>query len=223
MLDDLLLLESGRLVYKGSIPDAAQYFTSIGFGNPKGINPADYYLELAQGDAAEGTTWQTRFEESRFNIKYQVALAEAAKSAVSKPPPASPSSLLRFGYMLQYFVIYFAKEKGLYFYRMIALIFLAIFVGTLYLNLQATSNSIANYAGAMFFSAISVSLTAVSATGIFAKDRREAVERVANGFYNPGIYVLAQFLASTVYTFVVGFIFAWYGGWIFTSTHSIIV
>ena len=111
--------------------------------------------------------------------------------------------------MLRYFAVYFAKAKGLYFYRMIALILLAIFIGTLYLNLKATTNNIPNYAGAMFFSAISVSLTAVSGTAIFAKDRREAVERVANGFYNPGIYVLAQFLASTVYTFVVGFVFAW--------------
>jgi hypothetical protein len=208
MLDDLFLLESGRLVYKGSIPDAIPYFTSIGYGNPKGINPADYYLDLAQGEA-EGPSWQTRFEESRFNMKYLIAVADSVKAAVSKPPPAAPSSLRRFGYMLRYFLVYYAKEKGLYFYRMLALIFLAIFVGTLYLNLQATSNNIPNYAGAMFFSAISVSLTAVSATGIFAKDRREAVERVANGFYNPGIYVLSQFLASTVYTFVVGFVFAW--------------
>jgi hypothetical protein len=208
MLDDLLLLESGRLVYKGSIPDAVPYFASIGYGNPKGINPADYYLDLAQTDA-DGSSWQTRFEESRFHSKYQIAFGEAVKSAVSKPPPAAPSSLLRFRYMLRHFVVYFAKEKGLYLYRMIALILLAIFVGTLYLNLQATTNNIPNYAGAMFFSAISVSLTAVSATAIFAKDRREAVERVANGFYSPGIYVLAQFLASTVYTFVVGFVFAW--------------
>ena len=208
MWDDLYLLESGRLAYKGSIPDAASYFASIGCGNPKGINPADYYLDLVQGDG-EGPGWRTLFEKSRYNTKYQHALEAAGKSTVSKPPPAAPSSLLRFGYMLRHFVIYFTKEKGLYLYRLIALILLAIFVGTLYLNLQATTNNIPNYAGAMFFSGISVSLTAVSATAIFAKDRREAVERVANGFYNPGIYVLTQFLASTVYTFAVGCIFAW--------------
>lgn len=209
MLDDLYLLESGRLVYKGSIPDAAAYFASIGYENPKGINPADYYLDLVQQGGDEAPKWQALFEESPYHTKYQLALDDSTKSTVSKPPPPAPSSLLRFGYMLRHFVVYFAKEKGLYLYRMITLIFLAIFIGTLYLNLQATTNNIANYAGAMFFSAISVSLTAVSATAIFAKDRREAVERVANGFYNPGIFVLTQFLASTIYTFVVSFVFAW--------------
>ena len=97
MLDDLYLLESGRLAYKGSIPDAASYFASIGCGNPKGINPADYYLDLVQGDG-EGPGWRTLFEESRYNTKYQHALEAAVKSTVSKPPPAAPSSLLRFGY-----------------------------------------------------------------------------------------------------------------------------
>ena len=40
MLDDLLLLADGKVVYNGSIEKASSYFTSFGYTNPEGINPA---------------------------------------------------------------------------------------------------------------------------------------------------------------------------------------
>ena len=204
----MFLLGNGRIVYKGSILDSVGYFYSIGFGNPKGINPADYYLELAL-ISSDKTDWQECFEQSEFHTAYQAALDEATHASFSKPPPAPPSQFRRFGHMLWYFLTYFAKEKGLYFYRMLALVVIALFCGSMFFRLTATTNNISKYSGAMFFTAISVSLIAVSSTAIFARDRREAVDRIANGFYSPGIFVVTQFLASAVYSFAVSIAFAW--------------
>ena len=63
MLDDLLLMESGRTVFNGTIKDAPQYFASIGYLNSDDINPADYYLELAQKpiEGEEGASWSSKF------------------------------------------------------------------------------------------------------------------------------------------------------------------
>jgi hypothetical protein len=212
MLDDLLLLESGRIVFSGSLGDAVMYFRSVGFDNPRSINPADYYLELAQQspDASnESVTWKTLFESSPFATRYEQAMAEAISAAVAKPSPPSPSSMVRFGYIFSHLMRYFFAEKGLYFNRLLSLVVLAVFLGSLYLNLTATTDNIVNYVGTMFFAAISVMLTAVSSTAIFAKDRREAVDKVANGVFTPAVFVCAQFLASAVYSFLVSFVFSW--------------
>lgn len=59
----------------------------------------------------------------------------------------------------------------------------------------------------MFFTIVSVMLTAVSSTALLAKDRGEAVDRVGNGIFTPAVYVAAQFLASLVYCLPLSFIF----------------
>jgi energy-coupling factor transporter ATP-binding protein EcfA2 len=51
--DDLLLLgKGGQVVYHGPISEASAYFESIGF-KPVGLtNPADFYLDIANGAVA---------------------------------------------------------------------------------------------------------------------------------------------------------------------------
>jgi len=84
-LDDLYLLEQGRLVFSGNLLDADAYFRELGFSKPRGENPADFYLDLvahsplqaAQQSSAggstgfteftESTTWSQLFSASRFN------------------------------------------------------------------------------------------------------------------------------------------------------------
>lgn len=47
MLDDLLLLADGRVVYHGPASDSVKYFTSLGYPCPLYTNPADFFfLEL---------------------------------------------------------------------------------------------------------------------------------------------------------------------------------
>jgi hypothetical protein len=59
----------------------------------------------------------------------------------------------------------------------------------------------------MFTAAIAVMLTAISTTSLYSRDRREAVDRVKNGFYSPGIYVTSQFLVSAFYDWFLAFVF----------------
>jgi ATP-binding cassette subfamily G (WHITE) protein 2 (SNQ2) len=59
----------------------------------------------------------------------------------------------------------------------------------------------------LFFSILSSVLTTVSSTAILTKDRHEAVSRVKNGFYSPGVYLAAQFLASSVYALAISSVF----------------
>merc|ERR1712176_1308524 len=53
MLDKLLLLGLGHLLFFGDASDAADYFSSIGYTMPYGMNPADYFLDVASGWSGE--------------------------------------------------------------------------------------------------------------------------------------------------------------------------
>merc|ERR1719331_2622492 len=53
MLDKLLLLGLGHLLYFGDASDAADYFATIGYTMPYGMNPADYFLDVASGWSGE--------------------------------------------------------------------------------------------------------------------------------------------------------------------------
>ena len=217
MLDDLLLLADGKVVYNGSIASASSYFTSVGYTNPEGINPADYFLSVAQGapetklhaggDSALVPSWPDLFKNSSHYELFQARLEATLQAQEMQSPTQQPSSVSRFVYLLRHFLAYDLMARGLYVYRLIALIFIAVFIGTLFLNLQPTTDKITLYVGSMFFSTLSCCITAVSATSIFAKDRYEAVDRVNNGIYTPGAFVLAQFLAAAFYNLAVTFVF----------------
>jgi hypothetical protein len=213
MLDDLLLLETGRTVYAGTIADAKDYFTSLGFDNPEHINPADYYLELAQhnpkGDVGNDaqSTWNTLFNQHQAKVTFETQMKAVASSSVTKPVAKQPSSLTRFHYLFRYFLSYYLQERGFYVNRLYSLVIIGVFIGTMFLNLKTSTDQITLYAGVVFFSTISCMLTAVASTALFAKNRYEAVDRVSNGVFSPAEYIAAQFAASAIYDFVVTFVY----------------
>lgn len=208
MLDDLYLLEVGKLVYAGSILEAKGYFASVGALNPSNINPADYYLDLVQHPPSDSNkTWSELYANSELSTNFNMSLNEAINSSVKRDPSEQPSLATRMSVMFVHFMTYFWKQPGFYVYRLYALIVVGFFSGTLFLQLSPNTEHIGHYSGTMFFSVTAIMLTAVSSCALFAADRREAVDRVANGMYTPGVFVLTQTIASAIYDFVVVFIF----------------
>lgn len=207
MLDDLLLLETGKVVYGGSLSGADAYFESLGYGNPEKVNPADYFLELVMNPPTSGGTWPEKFLASDYSNGYIRACEDAKNAKAKKDAAAQPGIVIRNMVMFKYFMAYFLREPGFFLHRIYALIVTGVFAGTLYLRLQPNTGNVNAYIGAMFFTALAVMLTAVASTALFAKDRREAVDRISNGFYTPGLYVANQFLASSIYNWFAAFVF----------------
>ena len=214
LLDDLFLLESGKVVYSGSIPNAAEYFASIGYLNPDSINPADYYLDLALKPPTNGGKWDEIYQNSPYSIQYKNRVSTFTNYDKLIEVLPYPSFFNRFKTMLIHFLGYFITEPGYVQLRLYALILTAIFEGTLFLQLQPQTDQLNSYVGAMFSAALAVMLTAISATGLYARDRREAVDRVKNGFYSPGLYVLTQFLACAFYDWFLAFVFTCIFHWL---------
>merc|ERR1711959_792966 len=78
MLDKLLLLGLGHLLYFGDASDAADYFASIGYTMPYGMNPADYFLDVASG-------WSGETKDCE-KVDFDDPALEALLGAIEKKP-----------------------------------------------------------------------------------------------------------------------------------------
>ena len=65
MLDNLILMKKGKIVYQGACAEAEAYFTLSGYPCPEKTNPADHILEVL----TIGTTTDTTEEKSRSSLR----------------------------------------------------------------------------------------------------------------------------------------------------------
>lgn len=108
---------------------------------------------------------------------------------------------------MQFFAKYYYREQGIYWLRTVFLVIVALFLGTLFLQLTPTTKNISQYSGAIFFAIWTILFSAVAATGLLAADRRLAVEQVKNAVITPAVYCLAQFIVSVPFNLIAAAMF----------------
>jgi ABC-type multidrug transport system ATPase subunit len=216
MLQDLLLLEKGRMAFCGSSKHAMEYFESLGFPCPPNANPADYFLELISASPTDpegpsehknlfvtDTTWKVIFGKMR---PASVSRAEVVVDSSVYVAPRT-SFISQFKTQCFFFMKYYSRESGFYVYRSIFLIVVALFVGTMFIRLKPTTDNVSKYAGALFFAVWAVLFSAIGATGLTASNRLVAINQIQNGIIRPAVYVLAQFLCSLPFNMACAVIF----------------
>jgi ABC-type multidrug transport system ATPase subunit/ABC-type multidrug transport system permease subunit len=230
MLEDLYLLApGGKLAFFGPLVTTQAYFQQLGYRRPMDINPADYYLDIVNQPPVPSDTdnnnnnimtWEQAYQTSILgqNIEKLMIIQMTSNSTtttnnnnnnnnVLKSTEIVPSAWIRFQYLLEYFSLYYYREIGFYGLRIIFLIIVALFLGTLFLQLHPNTNNITKYSGAIFFNIWTILFSAVAATGLLAKDRRQAIEQVKNTIYTPFIYCLAQLMISIPFNLLCAIIF----------------
>jgi ABC-type multidrug transport system ATPase subunit len=233
LLQDLYLLELGRLAFFGPLQSTRKYFGLKGFACPVDINPADFFLDLVSAPPAKqletmGTnlsndeqvkfaaefqdkTWTNVYMDSLLFKNMQKLLTATLEmnqlSGEKKEAKPAPGTLSRFLTLVEFFSRYYWRDIGFYHLRIVFLVIVAIFIGTLFLNLQTKMTNIPQYSGAVFFNIWTALFSAVAATGLLAADRRQAIEQVKNAVMTPSVYCLAQFVVSAPFNFVASVIY----------------
>ena len=209
MLPDLYLLEAGRLAFFGPISAAERYFAGLGHTCPSGVNPADFYLDLIYKPPPAGSafeTWREMYFASDLGRKMITQLdAEDAREKASGAVARTyhePSNTARFLSLTAFFLRYFIVNPGYYINRIVYLVLCAVYIGTLYLNLQTNTGELVQYSGSIFFSIWATLFAAVGSTGLIASDRRQSFEQVKNGIITPATSVSAMFVATLPYNAV---------------------
>eukprot|EP01036_Dinobryon_divergens_P033941 gene33941-43849_t len=210
MLQDLCLLEGGRLAYFGPLLAAERYFSSIGYQCPMNTSLADYCLDLIYRPPphSPNESWRDVFMQTQFSINMaslQQEVVNASKASNFATPP--PEEIVRLKELIIFFAKYYSRDVGFYFLRIVFLVVVALFLGTLYLLLTPETEFLPLYAGAVFFNIWTILFSAVAATGLLARDRRQALEQIKNAVITPKTYCLAQFIVSIPFNFIASLIF----------------
>nr|UOU03352.1 ATP-binding cassette subfamily G-like 1 [Brachionus rubens] len=161
MFDTLILLAEGRLAYLGPSSAAPQYFSSIGYPVPELYNPADHYIQtlaISPQDRenallrVKGITDQ--FETSRYysQMIYDIQLAESQPMNIDDDdaPKYNTGFLSQFGWLLWRQLKLDVKNPLATKVVIIQSIFVALFLGLIFLRLENNEKGVQNRTGALF-------------------------------------------------------------------------
>jgi len=232
-LDDLLLLSSGKQAYFGPVSQAGNYFSSLGFNVPPNSNASDLYLDLMnakpeelkarrlqQNNHVESNNsdenkeqvnkddtvidWRALFDRSSLAAS---STGSIVKVDLSKHTAARPSELKRLFILTGARLVYFWQTPVIYLWRLIELILIAIFTGTLFLRIATNYSNIQELGGAIFFSIWTVLFIAISGTPSATRDRITFETEFLNQTYGAGTFLLASLMASIPYQLISAIIY----------------
>lgn len=172
--------------------------------------------DVEMGAPTRHDDWGKHFEASAVGVQLHADLAD-----IGRPLSSSLSSLRnkvvslsltpsvgqRLYIQTEFFLRYYVVNPGYYVYRFVFMILGGLFSGTMFLNLEPFTDRIGEYAGAVFFSILIVLFSCVGSTGLFATERQQTFEQIKNGIVSPGVYCVAQFLATIPYNTICAILF----------------
>ncbi|XP_029949983.1 broad substrate specificity ATP-binding cassette transporter ABCG2d [Salarias fasciatus] len=224
LFDTLSLLVGGRMVYHGPAPNALDYFANIGYPCEPHNNPADFFLDVINGDftaasRANGSE-DLDFEElsrSRQSIVERLVdeyrnssycgetRAELERILQDKEVTTRPASCTitynsSFFHQLQW--VLKRTFQNLMLSPQISVaqvtvhIFLALIVGAIFFGVKDDQSGIQNRMGALFFITTNQCFSTVSAAELFITERKLFVHEYVSGYYRVSVYFLAKILAD---------------------------
>lgn len=225
LFDKLLLLSQGKTCFFGPLAEVKSYFGSIGFAIPSDTNPAEYLLDITNSD----------FSRDREQAQLQLSSIHSAweqrnSSSTIEPKEGNATDVLEdrshpnvltitFVLLSRMFIKSY-RDVVAYGIRIAMYMGLAIMMGTVWLRLSTTQDSIQPFINAIFFGSAFMSFMAVAYVPAFLEDRATFVKDRANGLYGATPFLLANFLIGLPYLFLISVIFSVIAYWLSNFTPS---
>ena len=204
-LDDLLLLSKGKTAFFGPIGAVGDYFAGHSLAPPGDSNPADWYLDLMNDQSEVVARHWTESKDALAEKQGKAAIESQDKASLASA--SHPTELQRLVVLIGSRLVYFWQERVLYLYRLVELVFIAIFVGTLFLRLHNSLADLNELSGAIFFKVWVILFVSIGGTPIFVRDRLVFQNEHLNGSYRAWTFCLATFLASVPYQLLSAIVF----------------
>ncbi|XP_971735.2 ATP-binding cassette sub-family G member 1 [Tribolium castaneum] len=106
MFDHVYVMAEGKCIYQGASQNTVTYLSSIGFNCPQYHNPADYLLEVANGEygnftdflakAATENQWRTAVTSDKLENKINEKTENTVENAKTYQHTQPPSELFKF-------------------------------------------------------------------------------------------------------------------------------
>jgi len=204
MLDNIILLSKGRIIYHGPRESMETFFASTGHPTPKDWNPSEHYVTVVNDEFRyhEMTVdeWADKFKNwaptHAIEDHKRTAEEEAQDSAAFRKTHRLPSVFTLKELTVRYFMnLWF--NPGILGTRIAMYIMLALMVGALYWNLEnrRTFESIQSRIAILFYCVAFFIFMSVAVVPFTVMERAIVHKEVMNKYYHPFVYQIAQSIA----------------------------
>ncbi|KAJ9642112.1 uncharacterized protein PV06_03317 [Exophiala oligosperma] len=220
LFDQLMLLSEGRTCYFGPLADVQAYFNRIDRPIPVHTNPAEFLLDLVNGDFSHGgedspaknelkyiqDAWSSCTECKQVINECSSILVDGTSSPVL--PSYHQNSLALSWILLHRNFIKSYRDIIAYGTRVVMYFGLAIMMGTVWLRLSYDQSSIQPFINAIFFGGAFMSFMAVAYVPSIIEDLQTFRKERANGLYGPLPFTIANALVSIPWLFLIALMFS---------------
>ncbi|KFQ75859.1 ATP-binding cassette sub-family G member 2, partial [Phaethon lepturus] len=226
LFDSLTLLALGKVLYHGPAKQALEYFSSIGYECEPFNNPADFFLDIINGDSTAvaaskedhrpvDTGKEDKVDSSVVDVLHQkylnsslyqstkealrkVQLAQGSKQRVSKQ---GHEITYANGFLTQLYWVSKRSLKNLIrnpqaSVAQVVTIILALVVGAIFFGVKLDPSGIQNRVGSLFFVTTNQCFSSVSAIELFIRDKKLFVHQYTSGYYRVSAYFLALMIGD---------------------------
>uniref|UniRef100_A0A8C9W2Q6 Broad substrate specificity ATP-binding cassette transporter ABCG2 n=1 Tax=Scleropages formosus TaxID=113540 RepID=A0A8C9W2Q6_SCLFO len=221
LFDTLTLLVSGKQVYHGPAQSALDYFANIGYACEAHNNPADFFLDVINGDStafslakiqnSEGTSIVhpsrksieerlveeyrkcTQYQETKTVLENIMQGRDYTKKPKSRTITYNSSFFLQLHWVLKRTFRNLMLNPQTSIAQVVFFItFLALVVGAIFFKVKDDQSGIQNRMGALFFITTNQCFSTVSAAELFITERKLFVHEYISGYYRISVYFLSK-------------------------------
>ncbi|XP_016409203.1 ATP-binding cassette sub-family G member 2-like [Sinocyclocheilus rhinocerous] len=226
LFDSLTLLVGGRLVYHGLAQDALDYFSQIGYTCEPHNNPADFFLDVINGDSTavalnklysneeldqeqlssslkgiedrlvEEYKNSSSYKQTKSELERIVQGQDYSTRPKSRTITYSTSFCHQFNWVLRRTFRNLMLNPQTSFAQIGVMIFLALVVGAIFFGVEKNSSGIQNRMGALFFITTNQCFSSVSSAELFITERKLFVHEYISGYYRVSVYFLSKILSD---------------------------
>ncbi|KFU99871.1 ATP-binding cassette sub-family G member 2, partial [Pterocles gutturalis] len=226
LFDSLTLLALGKVLYHGPAKQALEYFSSIGYECEPFNNPADFFLDIINGDSTAvaaskedhrpvDTGKEDNVDSSVVDVLHQKylnsSLYQSTKEALrkvelrrgSKQRVSTQGHEITYanGFLTQLYWVSSRSLKNLIrnpqaSVAQVVTIILALVVGAIFFGVKLDRSGIQNRVGSLFFVTTNQCFSSVSAIELFIRDKKLFVHQYTSGYYRVSAYFLALMIGD---------------------------
>uniref|UniRef100_A0A3P9MS38 ATP-binding cassette, sub-family G (WHITE), member 2c n=1 Tax=Poecilia reticulata TaxID=8081 RepID=A0A3P9MS38_POERE len=190
--DHLTLMHKGEIVYAGAADHTLEYFTDIGYQIEPFNNPADFFMDITNGEATSRKQPQkgNLFKTSKLYYAHSVSNCEKENREVK---------LITMRVVCGRTVLNLFRNPQTSYAQLVLHIFFAILVGCIYYQMPLTMpEGLQNRSGAFFFLIINMVFGNLSAVELFINERAIFIHENSSGYYRTSVYFLSKLFADLI-------------------------
>uniref|UniRef100_A0A8C6WPC3 ATP-binding cassette, sub-family G (WHITE), member 2a n=1 Tax=Neogobius melanostomus TaxID=47308 RepID=A0A8C6WPC3_9GOBI len=217
LFDNLTLLVNGKQVYHGLAPDALDYFSDIGYTCEPHNNPADFFLDVINGDStavarnnpdnndpdlpSSQAIEDKLVQEYKTCNSYRQTKADGRQSLTtvrSRTITYNTGFFTQFRWVLHRTFWNLALNPQTSVAQVLVTAFLALVVGALFFDASFDQTGVQNRFGALFFITVNQCFGSLSSAELFITERKLFVHEYISGYYRVSVYFLSKVLADII-------------------------